>query len=72
MAHMWLRMAETASKALRAPNLTDADKNFYISKLQTAEFFFDRIFPRIKSLAQTMIAPTKSLMQMKSDNFDHY
>jgi len=66
MAYMWAKMAQTANEKLTAGT---GDKAFYLSKVKTAEFYFNRILPRTKSLAKTMMANPKSLMQMDEDDF---
>jgi hypothetical protein len=42
---------------------------FYQAKLQTAEFYFERLLPRAKGHVAGIIASPKSLMQMKNDAF---
>jgi hypothetical protein len=68
MAYQWLRMADVAmTKQKDATN--DADRQFYSSKIQLAEFYFDRILPRTKALSSTILSTPKTLMQMKEDAF---
>lgn len=66
MAYMWAKMAQAANEKLTEG--TD-DKAFYKSKIQTAEFYYNRIFPRIKTHATTMMASPASLMKMKESDF---
>ncbi len=43
------------------------NRDFYRAKIKTAEFYFERILPRTKSLAVTMMASPKTLMQLKEE-----
>lgn len=67
LAHHWLMMEEVARGKLAASDCEDPE--FAKSKIQTAEFYFDNMLPRTRSLAQTMMTPPKSMMQMKPENF---
>ena len=66
MAYMWAKIAQAANE-----KLTEGVENkaFYQSKIKTAEFYYARIFPRVKTLAKTMMADPKSLMQMSEELF---
>lgn len=66
MAYFWALMAQKAHEKLASG---EGDANFYTSKIQTAEFYFERLLPRAKSLAETMMSDSKSLMQMEETNF---
>jgi alkylation response protein AidB-like acyl-CoA dehydrogenase len=66
MAYFWAMMAQKANEKLTEGT---GDKAFYRAKVRTAEFYFARILPRTKSLAKTMMAHPKSLMQLKEDDF---
>jgi len=64
MAYFWAQMAQTAYEKLA----TDVEnRDFYRAKIKTAEFYFERMLPRTKSLAKTMMADPKSLMQLNAD-----
>ena len=64
MAYFWAQMAQAAYEKLA----TDVEnRDFYRAKIKTAEFYFDRILPRTKSLAATMMADPKTLMQLDED-----
>jgi alkylation response protein AidB-like acyl-CoA dehydrogenase len=66
MAYLWAMMAQKANeKIAKKPENIE----FYRAKVRTAEFYFDRIFPRIKVLEKTMMADPKSLMRMTEDQF---
>ncbi|MFT4995045.1 MAG: alkylation response protein AidB-like acyl-CoA dehydrogenase [Paraglaciecola sp.] len=64
MAYMWAKMAQSAYEKL-AGDVENRD--FYRAKIKTAEFYFERILPRTKSLAKTMMADPKTLMQLDQD-----
>ena len=66
MAYFWAMMAQKAYEGLASG---EGDAEFYKAKIQTAEFYFERLLPRTKTLADTMMASTKSVMQMEEDNF---
>ena len=66
MAFMWAQMAQTAYEKLAAG--TD-NPEFYKAKIQTAEFYFDRLLPRAKAHAECMMASPGSLMKMQEDKF---
>jgi hypothetical protein len=66
LAYYWAMMAETAYQKLEEG---EGDLAFYKAKIQTAEFYFERMLPRAKSHAKMMIKDPKSLMQMKEEDF---
>ena len=45
---------------------------FYKAKIQTAEFYFDKILPRTSGLAESMVAPSQSMTDMEIDNYSFY
>ncbi len=64
MAYFWAQMAQSAYEKLA----TDVDnRDFYRAKIKTAEFYFERMLPRTKSLAKTMMADPKTLMQLDQE-----
>jgi len=66
MAYLWAMMAQTANEEIaKKPENID----FYRAKVRTAEFYFERIFPRIKTLGKTMMAKPRSLMRITSEQF---
>lgn len=66
MGYFWAMMAQKANEAIaRQPSNID----FYRAKVRTAEFYFERMFPRIKALEKTMMANPKSLMRITSEQF---
>jgi len=64
MAYFWAQMAQTAYEKL-ASDVESRD--FYRAKIKTAEFYFERMLPRTKSLATTMMADPKTLMQLDQE-----
>ena len=64
MAYMWAQMAQSAYEKLAGEV---ENRDFYRAKIKTAEFYFERILPRTKSLAATMMADPKSIMQLDED-----
>ena len=60
MGYWWARMAQTALRALADGNV--ADKTFYEGKLQTARFYFARLFPEAGLRVRTMRTGSKLLM----------
>jgi len=64
MAYFWAKMAQAAYEKLAGEV---ENRDFYRAKIKTAEFYFERILPRTKSLAKTMMANPKSLMQLDEE-----
>ena len=64
MAYFWAQMAQASYDKL-ASGVEDRD--FYRAKIKTAEFYFERLLPRTKSLAKTMMADPKTLMQLDGE-----
>ena len=60
MGYWWARMAQTALRALAEGDV--ADKSFYEGKLQTARFYFARLFPEAGLRVRTMRTGSKLLM----------
>ncbi len=56
--YFWARMAQVALREVAAGN---ADK-FYVAKLQTARFYFARLFPETATLMHTARSGSKALM----------
>ena len=68
LAYFWAKMAAVAFDKLE--NGGAEEPAFYEAKIQTAEFYFDRILPRTKSHAEGMLKPTSSIMKMKAEHFN--
>ena len=64
MAYFWAQMAQSAYEKLA----TDVEnRDFYRAKIKTAEFYYERMLPRTKSLVKTMMADPKTLMQLDQE-----
>jgi len=66
LAYLWAEMAKVAQEKLAAGTEEEA---FYTAKLQTAKFYFDRILPRTRAHAATMLSGADNLMDMEEENF---
>ena len=66
MAYLWAKMAQKANERIaeKPDNI-----EFYRAKVRTAEFYFERIFPRIRALGKTMLAEPESLMRITPEQF---
>ncbi|WP_022955202.1 acyl-CoA dehydrogenase C-terminal domain-containing protein [Perlucidibaca piscinae] len=68
LAYFWAQMAAVAFEKLEKGG--NDEPAFYQAKIETAEFYFERLLPRAKAHAETMLKPTKSLMQMDKARFN--
>lgn len=68
LAYFWAKMAAVAFEKLEKGG--NEEPAFYRAKVQTAEFYFERLLPRSKSHAESMLKPTKSVMQMEPEHFN--
>jgi len=69
--YQWLRMMNVAAAALEAdPNMDAADRKFYEAKLNTGEFYFDRILPKAYVHSKMSMSSPKSIMKMEMDQWD--
>jgi len=66
MAYMWLRQSAVAVDKL--DNGGEESESFYQTKLNTAEFYYERLLPRAQTHATSMLSPTRSLMQIEAEN----
>lgn len=66
LAYFWARMAKTAQDKLTQGTDEEA---FYKAKLQTANFYFERILPRTKAHSEMVLAGSSSLMAMEEEQF---
>ena len=62
LGYFWVRMAQAAVDK-------DSQTPFTQAKLQTAQFYFDRILPRTLTLEKTIQAGSNSLMEMNAESF---
>ena len=68
MAYFWALQADKASELLQSGTGRESAE-FYRAKIQTAEFYFERLLPRASSHKTCALAPTHSVMQMNDENF---
>jgi hypothetical protein len=68
MAYIWALQAKVAADKLKRGNGNETP-DFYETKLQTAEFYFARVLPRAKAHADTMLAPTSSVLKTPIEHF---
>jgi alkylation response protein AidB-like acyl-CoA dehydrogenase len=67
MGHFWLKQAIVASQKLAKGGKDSAE--FYKAKMQTAQFYFERLAPRAAAHRKTMLSSTASIMQMDNEHF---
>jgi hypothetical protein len=67
MAYAWAQMAQVAFDRLATGKGSESTA-FYQAKVQTAEFYFERILPRTRTHAECILSPSKYLMQMPIDS----
>ncbi|HEX5373103.1 MAG TPA: acyl-CoA dehydrogenase C-terminal domain-containing protein [Aquabacterium sp.] len=67
MAYFWMQQAVVASEKLAKGGKETPD--FYKAKIQTAEFYFDRMLPRADGHFTNMMATSTSIMQISNDHF---
>ncbi|BCE01145.1 acyl-CoA dehydrogenase C-terminal domain-containing protein [Marinicellulosiphila megalodicopiae] len=67
LAYMWAQMAYKAMQALEDPNCEN--KQQYINKIQTCEFYYERLLPRTRGFKDCLLGGSKTLMQMSADDF---
>lgn len=65
MAFFWAKMADAAHTKRKE----GSKEEFYFAKIQTAEFYYDRLLPRAKSHGIMMMKKPKTLMQMEEEHF---
>ena len=67
LAYFWARAQATALSALADETCTEPD--FYQAKITTAQFYFEKLLPRTRSLVATMEAGADPLMALDADHF---
>ena len=68
MAFFWAKMVAAAFAKLASGDGVETPE-FYRAKIQTGEFYFDRVLPRSKAHAGSILSPIKSTMQMPIEAF---
>lgn len=66
LAYFWARSALVAQQKLAQGG---SEAAFYNAKLATANFYFARILPRTRTLAETMTSGADNLMALAADDF---
>ncbi len=66
-AYHWARMAAIAYDKLE--NGGTESPEFYKAKIQTAEFYFDKLLPRSSAHAESMLTPSEVMTDMDIDSF---
>lgn len=66
LAYFWAKMASVALVKLKE---SDDDKAFYQAKIQTANFYFQRILPRAQGHAACIEGGVESMMGLASEDF---
>ena len=68
MAYFWAVQAAKAAE-LSASGKGRESADFYRTKIQTAEFYFERLLPRADGHRKSALAPTRSVMQIDKEHF---
>jgi alkylation response protein AidB-like acyl-CoA dehydrogenase len=68
MGYYWALQAAKAEELLASGKGAES-ADFYRAKVQTAEFYFERLLPRANSHRTGALAPTRSVMQMDNEHF---
>jgi hypothetical protein len=72
MAYHWLQMASVADAALRkgqgAGGQSSESEAFYQAKLETAQFYFERLLPRAEAHYRMALAPASTLLKTPHDH----
>eukprot|EP00744_Colponema_vietnamica_P004181 GILI01006279.1.p1 GENE.GILI01006279.1~~GILI01006279.1.p1 ORF type:complete len:620 (-),score=217.76 GILI01006279.1:333-2192(-) len=66
-AYYWLRMATVAHEKVAKKQ---DPEGFYQMKIDTANFYFQRVFPRMNAHVQICTSDAKTLMRVKQENLD--
>lgn len=68
MAYFWAVMAAKAQEKLDKGD-GEQSREFYETKIATAEFYYERLLPRAKGHAEAMLKPAKTLLKIKPEEF---
>ncbi|HPL80164.1 MAG TPA: acyl-CoA dehydrogenase C-terminal domain-containing protein [Burkholderiaceae bacterium] len=68
MGYYWAVQAAKAEELLASGQGKESE-DFYRSKVQTAEFYFERLMPRANAHRTGALAPTRSVMQLDNEHF---
>jgi len=67
MGYHWAQMAFVADEALRSAKGTETAA-FYQAKIDTAQFFFERLLPRADAHARMALAPADTLLRTPAED----
>ncbi len=67
LAYMWAKASATAQQSLAKDDCSEQE--FYEAKIATAEFYYDKLLPRTRTLVATMETGADSLMALKAEHF---
>lgn len=70
MAYHWARMAAISFDKMK--NGGEQPYEFYLAKTQTAQFYFEKILPRISGLADSMTVASETMTAMDIEHFGFY
>lgn len=68
MGYHWARMAAVAHDKIKNGGGRET-KEFYQAKIQTAEFYFDKLLPRASGHAESMVTPSEVMTDMPIESF---
>jgi alkylation response protein AidB-like acyl-CoA dehydrogenase len=68
MGYSWAQQAAKASALISSGSGAESD-DFYRAKVQTAEFYFDRLLPRANSHRSSALSSTRTVMQLNNEHF---
>ena len=68
MGYFWALQAARAAELLASGKGRES-ADFYRAKIQTAEFYFERMLPRADGHRKGALAPTRAVMQIESEHF---
>jgi alkylation response protein AidB-like acyl-CoA dehydrogenase len=66
VGYFWSRAAIVAEEAIDSGK---GDKDFYLSKIEMADFYYDRLMPRVDAMIESISNGSDSLMAMDVDRF---
>ncbi|MFW2177708.1 MULTISPECIES: acyl-CoA dehydrogenase C-terminal domain-containing protein [unclassified Moraxella] len=69
MGYHWARMAAIAHDKLANGGGMETEA-FYKAKIQTAEFYFEKLLPRASGLSESMLAPSESMTGLDLDSYN--
>ena len=67
MGHHWAQMAFKADEALRSGQGAESEA-FYRAKIETAQFYFERLLPRADAHHRMALAPAATLLQTPAEH----